>query len=121
MPTGLIKYLELELFPCIQQKVTGQISIHTAHRWLHKEGFCYTEYKKVLYVDGHKQPDVVEKQQKKFIPMLDKLQPQLVEYYLMKEVEKEVDNLVECCLVPLAQDDMTAQANDDQKFGWYED
>ncbi|KIJ51680.1 hypothetical protein M422DRAFT_78752, partial [Sphaerobolus stellatus SS14] len=37
MPSGLKKYLELELFPQIQVKVSKGISLRTARRWLHKE------------------------------------------------------------------------------------
>ena len=59
IPRGLQKYLEVELFPRIQLKVTKGISIHTARRWLHREGFQYTEHKKSLYFDGHERPDVV--------------------------------------------------------------
>jgi hypothetical protein len=46
MPAGLKKYLELELFPRIQMKVSKGISLRTARRWLHKEGFKYTAHKK---------------------------------------------------------------------------
>ncbi|KAH9071006.1 hypothetical protein EDB83DRAFT_2221343, partial [Lactarius deliciosus] len=38
MPTSLKNYLELELLPCIQMKVSKGVSLQTARRWLHKEG-----------------------------------------------------------------------------------
>ncbi|KAF9455892.1 hypothetical protein BDZ94DRAFT_1293065 [Collybia nuda] len=53
MPRGLKKYLEVELFPRIQLKVARGVSVRTARRWLHREGFKFTEHKKALYYDGH--------------------------------------------------------------------
>ena len=38
MPASLKKYMELTLFPRIQMKVVGGISLQTACCWLHK---CY--------------------------------------------------------------------------------
>jgi hypothetical protein len=60
MPRGLKRYMEVELFPRIQPKVGKGISISTARRWLHREGFRYMEHKKALYFDGHDRPDVVD-------------------------------------------------------------
>ena len=34
MPQGLKKYMEIELFPCIQLKVKKGISLSTARQWL---------------------------------------------------------------------------------------
>ena len=53
MPAGLKRYLEIELFPRVRMKVGKGISLQTARRWLHKEGFQYTAHKKALYYDGH--------------------------------------------------------------------
>ena len=53
MPQGLKKYMELELFPCLQLKSAKGVSVTTAHRLLQWEGFCFQEYKKSLYYDGH--------------------------------------------------------------------
>ena len=39
MPSGLKRYMELELFPRIHLKAKKGISLATAHRWLHREGF----------------------------------------------------------------------------------
>lgn len=39
MPHGLKKYVELELFPRIHLRVGHGISLSTADRWLHLEGF----------------------------------------------------------------------------------
>jgi transposase len=70
MPTGLKKYLELELFLHVQMKVSRGISLRTACRWLHKEGFKYTMHKKALYFDGHEHEDVIEYQQNVFLPLI---------------------------------------------------
>lgn len=61
MPQGLKKYMEMELFLRVQYRKVGKgITLETARQFLHKEGFRFTEHKKVLYYDGHKRPDVVE-------------------------------------------------------------
>jgi len=59
MPQGLKKYLEYELFPCIQLKTARGVSLSTACRWLHREGFQYISHKKGLYFDGHDCPNVI--------------------------------------------------------------
>ena len=53
MPRGLKRYMEVELFPRIHLKVGKGVSLQTTHRFLHREGFRYTEHKKSLYYDGH--------------------------------------------------------------------
>jgi hypothetical protein len=60
--------------------VVKGITIQTAQQFLQEEGFCYVEYKKGLYYDGHEQPDVVEYRQKEFIPQMDAYRKRLVEY-----------------------------------------
>jgi hypothetical protein len=72
MPRGLKQYLEVELFPRIQLKVGKGISISTARRWLHREGFCYMQHKKALYYDGHDRPDVLEYRQRVFLPTMER-------------------------------------------------
>ncbi|KAF8218981.1 hypothetical protein L208DRAFT_1345003 [Tricholoma matsutake] len=52
-------------------KVGRGISLCTACRWLHAEGFCYTEHKKALYYDGHEWPDVLAYQKNVFLPEMD--------------------------------------------------
>jgi hypothetical protein len=89
MPAGLKKYMELKLFPHIQMKVTRGISLQTAHRWLHKEGFRYTVHKKALYFDGHEQEDVTEYRQNVFLPAMKKHEARLVRYEV-GNIEKEV-------------------------------
>ncbi|KAK7035185.1 hypothetical protein R3P38DRAFT_3351344 [Favolaschia claudopus] len=76
MPRGLKKYLEMELFPRIGYKVARGISVNTARRWLHEQGFQYTEKDKGPLPPG--------------------------QYWL----------------VLTAQDEMTAQANDGDKWKW---
>ena len=70
MPQGLKCYMELDLFPHIHLKVGKGISLATAQRWLHREGFRYTSYKKGLYFDGHDRPDVVQYRQDIFLPRM---------------------------------------------------
>ncbi|KAK7046362.1 hypothetical protein R3P38DRAFT_3346079, partial [Favolaschia claudopus] len=121
MPRGLKKYLELELFPRIGYKVARGISVNTARRWLHEQGFQYTEVKKGLYYDGHERPDVVDYRQNEFIPAFDAVRPYLVEYQSDNlELQKDKGSLPpgQYWLVLTAQDEMTAQANDGDKWKW---
>jgi hypothetical protein len=124
IPRGLRKYLELELFPWIHMKPGKGISLSTARAWLHREGFRFTEHKKAIYYDSHERPDVVEYCQRVFLPFMKNIHAQLVEY-VVGDVNKELDkinqpgwNCVEWRLVLVAQDEMTAQANNDNGRGW---
>lgn len=102
VPMGLKRYLELELFPWIHMKVTRGVSLSTARRWLHREGFRFTEHRKALYFDGHERPDVVE----------------YVVGDVMEEKKKPIENYVERRLVLVAHDESTTQANDGKKMSW---
>jgi len=70
MPRGLKRYMELALFPRIHLKVGKGISLATARRWLRREGFRYTSYKKGLYFDGHDRPNVVQYRHDIFLPRM---------------------------------------------------
>ncbi|KAH9068308.1 hypothetical protein EDB83DRAFT_2518668 [Lactarius deliciosus] len=122
MPTGLKNYLELELLPRIQMKVLKGVSLRTACRWLHKEGFKYTAHKKGLYFDGHEREDVIEYHQNVFLPLMQEYAKQLV-FFEVGNTEKEgklnpPPNLLTRKLVLLAHDEMTAQSNDNEKMSW---
>ncbi|KAH9913281.1 uncharacterized protein B0H18DRAFT_888533, partial [Fomitopsis serialis] len=56
IPQGLKRYLELELFPRIHFKPGRGISLRTARRWLHREGFRFMEHKKASWVLEGEQP-----------------------------------------------------------------
>jgi len=120
MPRALQRYMEVELFPRVQQKVVKGITLKTARQFLHKEGFRYVEHKKGLYYDGHERPDVVDYRQNEFIPRLLAYRDRLVEYQPenLEEVIKTPPNYVEPRLVLVPQDEMTAQANDGLKKSW---
>lgn len=121
IPIGLKRYLELELFPRIHMKVARGVSLSTARRWLHRQGFRFTEHRKALYFDGHERPDVVEYRQNNFIPQLKEYRQRLVEYVVggvAKEKEKLVENYVERRLVLVSHDESTTQANDGKKMSW---
>ena len=120
MPMGLKKYLELELFLRIQVKVSKGISLRTAHRWLHCEGFKYTAHKKGLYFDGHEQKDVVEYCQNVFLPLMQEYSKRLIFFEVGNVEEESKLNLLPGVskLVLLAHDKMTAQSNDDTNMSW---
>ena len=120
MPRGLKQYMETELLPHIQMKVSKGISLRTACRWLHKEGFRYTSHKKALYYDGHEREDVVSYRQNDFLPKMKEYKSRLVRY-VVGDCEKEIGlNLAPGVrpLVLVAHDEMTAQCNDDEKMSW---
>jgi hypothetical protein len=120
MPHGLKKYLDLELFPRIQLKVGRGILLQTAHRWLHREGFRYTEHKKALHYDGHDRPGVVHYRQNIFLPAMAEYRKRFIEY-AVGNVEQEVEKSRapgERKLVLCAHDEMTSQANDGVKRSW---
>ncbi|KAF7343545.1 hypothetical protein MSAN_01975000 [Mycena sanguinolenta] len=121
MPRSLKQYLELELFPRIGYKVVHGISVATARRWLHEQGFEYTEVKKGLFYDGHERPDNVDYRQNEFIPAFDALRPYFLEYQvenLELLVKKPPLPPGKFWLVLTAHDEMTAQANDADKWVW---
>ena len=113
--------MELELFPHIHLRVGCGISLATAQRWLHSEGFRYTTHKKSLYFDGHDHADVVEYRQKVFLPAMKAYEPWLIQY-VVGDVDQELilpcNNFVECHLVLVPQDEMTSQANDIMEKMW---
>lgn len=51
----------------------------TVRNWLYQLGFEYKDVKKDVFVDGHKQPDVVE-DPKKFLHQMEELKPYLVKF-----------------------------------------
>ena len=112
--------MDLELFPRIHLKVSRGISLRTACRWLHREGFQYIEQKKSLYYDGHDRPDVVEYCQHHFLPAMARYRHRLVEYCIDNVDVESVKpaNYVERRLVLCAHDEMTCQANDGMKKSW---
>jgi predicted transcriptional regulator len=119
MPRGLQKYVQTELFPRIGVKATKGISLSTARRWLHDEGFSYISHKKALYYDGHERPDVVDYRQQDFLPKMAEYLPRMVDYKIgnVGEPEKQ-DNYVERGIVAVWHDEMTCQCNDTEKMGW---
>ncbi|KII87813.1 hypothetical protein PLICRDRAFT_176579 [Plicaturopsis crispa FD-325 SS-3] len=121
IPNGLKKYLDTELLPRAHLKAAKGISLRTARRWLHREGFQYTEHKKSLYYDGHERPDVVHYRQNVFLPAMADYRRRLVEYVVgdvEKEVYKPLGNFVERPVVLAAHDEMTCQQNDGPAKSW---
>jgi hypothetical protein len=120
MPCGLKIYMKYELFPRIHLKVGRGISLSTAHRWMHREGFQYILHKKGLYFDGHDQPNIVAYHQNHFLPMMKKYEPCIVRYNV-GDIDTELiqpQNYVGHRLIVCAQDEMTTQADDSQGKSW---
>lgn len=120
MPKGLKKYMEYELFPRIHLKVGRGISLSTARRWLHREGFHYISHKKGLYYDGYDHKDVLDYRQNNFLPAMKAYEKRLVRYAVGNVDERVPLDLAEGehPLVLVAHDEMTAQANDARTKSW---
>src|ERR1700720_2373183 len=106
-------------------KVGKGISISTTRRWMERQGFRYTKYKKALYFDGHERPDVVYYRQHIFLPLMAEYRSHLMEYRRVEEsgcekFESVVKSLPDGVrkLVLCAHDESTMQANDGDKAGW---
>lgn len=120
MPSGLKKYMEVELFPHICMKVGKGIAISTAHWWLHAEGCKYTLHKKAIYYNGHDRADVVADWQEHFLLAMTEYHERLVEYKMgnpMVEVQKNTP-LVLWRLVLVVHDESTCMENDGPKASW---
>ncbi|KAH8930390.1 hypothetical protein BT69DRAFT_1210451 [Atractiella rhizophila] len=107
MPMRLKGYLEETFFP-------------NAGKWLRREGFRWTEYKKGLYYDGHERPDVVEYRQKVFVPTFQSFLPRLREWSsedVNLEVKKPLPPETQP-IVLVAHDESTCTANDGKKHCW---
>lgn len=63
------------------QRIETLITIrsHIAWTWLRKLGYIYQDLHKNVFVDGHKQPDVVE-DCANFLKRIEELKPYIVEY-----------------------------------------
>lgn len=59
MPAGLAKYMTELVLPERGIKLLKPLSVRTALRWMRLEGFEYKTHAKGVFVDAHKQPDVV--------------------------------------------------------------
>lgn len=51
LPTGLLRYLDIELFPRLNLKPAKPISRRTACRWLHQFGFGFKRHFKSVYYE----------------------------------------------------------------------
>jgi hypothetical protein len=113
--------MELELFPRIHLRVGRGISLSTARRWLHHEGFQYISYRKGLYFDGHNRPDVLKYRNEKFLPTMAALRHRLI-CYVVGDIDTVLvdsqQNFVERILVLVAHDEMASQSNDTHNESW---
>ena len=119
MPNRLAEYLNETLFPRIGVKHQRSISLNTARRWMKREGFRYMAYAKGVYVDGHERADVVEYRQNVFLPCLQSLRPQLIEYAerdVQTEIKKGRGDKPPAILV--FHDECTFTANDGPRKSW---
>ena len=65
--SNIIAYVDSPEFQA-RLKVKRSITEKTAQRWMERIGFQWGVEKKDMYVDGHEKPEVVDYQQRSFIP-----------------------------------------------------
>ncbi len=128
MRKGLQQYLQLELFPRIYFKAAGGVSLKTSERLMKKLGFRYVKHAKAVYFDGHERLDVVDDCQDRFIPEINALRNQIIEYVVGNVDNKQMksplqgerynNNCVKPQYVLVAHNKMTCQANDDKGKSW---
>jgi hypothetical protein len=124
MPKGLKKYMDLELFPRIENSDEGgkrNIFEHSS-ALASERRLRYISYKKGLYFDGHDRPDVVKYRQEEFLPIMKFHARRLIQF-VIGDVDKEdlsipPENYVERRLVLCVHDEMTAQAHDSPVKSW---
>ncbi|EDR06922.1 uncharacterized protein LACBIDRAFT_299287 [Laccaria bicolor S238N-H82] len=63
-----------EILPDLGITPKKPISTWTAHHWLIKLGWRYTQVKKGIYMDGHEHADIVEYCQNNFLPAMAKFE-----------------------------------------------
>ena len=57
-PQKFRAHLETEVLPMLTGAVQTTVSESTARRWMQAVGYKYVAWKKGVYLDGHKRPDV---------------------------------------------------------------
>ena len=92
--------------------------------WLHKLGFEYKKVHKDVFIDGHKQPDVVE-DQNRFLTKMKKLKPYIIEFNedgAIKAKDYPVNYAVgkkeHRPIIVITHDECTFPANDGIQKAW---
>lgn len=101
-----------------------EIKSQTARRWLHKLGFGFKDVKKDVFVDGHKQPNVVE-DRANFLKLMKDMEPYLVEFNADSTM-KDKAYLPGCAVnndncrpvITITYDECTFSANDGIRKAW---
>ena len=65
------------IFPELNIHLRNHISEHTARRWLIKLGWHQTVVRKGVYMDGHEHEDVVDYQNRVFLPAMAQFEAQM--------------------------------------------
>ena len=105
------------------RNIPQSISLRTAYRWLHLQGFNYKRDQKGTYVDGHEREDVVAYRQQ-FIRKIDILQnshlppplgtDNLTASYTVGKLDAT------CKLVLIFHDESVFHSNEDIAYHWIE-
>lgn len=92
--------------------------LRTIRRSMVAMGFCWERWKENKFFDGHDRQDVLDYQQKQFIPGLDQLRPLIVEWDTKRQVAKAKRPHGEKQIVLLFQDECVFHCNDGLSYSW---
>lgn len=108
-------------------KTPVKIQSRTARKWLNKLRYKYRHIGKNVFIDGHKQADIID-DRKKFLQIMEELEPYLVEFdedgkmlpksYLL---DCEVGRNKRRPVIVITHDECTFSSNDSPRCGWQKD
>ena len=102
----------------IHRRIKRALTSRTARAWLLKLGWNWKEVKKGVYQDGHERADVKSYRQDVFLPRMQRLQSQMVEWDEgLNVIEKSYESGSRP-LVFITHDECTFNSNDGRKKIW---
>jgi hypothetical protein len=125
LPTGKVTLKKLQvalnniILPDLGITTKKPLCLRMAHRWLIKLGWHHTLVKKGVYMDGHKQADIVDYQQKVFLPAMAEFERQMA-WYEGPELKCIAPNLApgDCEIVLNFHDKSTFHGNEESRSAW---
>jgi len=102
----------------IHQRIKRALTSCTARAWLLKLGWNWKEVKKGVYQDSHEKADVTTYRQEVFLPRIERLQSQMMEWDQDLNVIDKSYELGSRPLVFITHDECTFNSNDGRKKIW---
>lgn len=109
------------ILPSLGMSPTKPLCERTARQWLVRLGWMRTILRKGVYMDGHKRADVVEYQEKVFLPKMKEFECRMARYELVGSELKRIEPDLhpgELILVAEFQDESCCQANEHKSSAW---